>query len=256
MKSIGKGVVGSVSIIACGLNFKTAATLIKSYPDTGIGVHLCLVQERPVLPSKDVPSIVTNDGEFYNNFMQFAYRFWSGRINLTDIERELEAQIEKVIESGITPSHLDSHQYVHLLPPVLTLVMKLAKKYNIKWIRYPVGDFRISLKTAAKMLWLSVFSRYQVSLLQADSIKYPTRSFGVFCSGCLDMAQIRKSLRNSIDGVNDITCHPGYFPENKKYAAWGYTWEKELSILTQNEIIDLIGACNLKLTNYAKEEIN
>ncbi len=57
-----------------------------------------------------------------------------GRIRIYD---ELSAQVRKVREAGIRPSHLDTHKHTHLLPPVLDAVARIASEFQIRWVRRP-----------------------------------------------------------------------------------------------------------------------
>src|SRR5262249_23262204 len=56
------GVVTSASIIACGRAFNDALIRCKSCPGLDLGVHLTLVEERPLAPMEKVPSLVDEDG--------------------------------------------------------------------------------------------------------------------------------------------------------------------------------------------------
>ncbi len=48
-----------------------------------------------------------------------AARWRSRRIRIYD---ELRAQIQRILDAGIRPTHLDTHKHTHLLPPVLDAV--------------------------------------------------------------------------------------------------------------------------------------
>ena len=48
------------------------------------------------------------------------------------MHREIEAQIVRVLRAGIRPTHLDSHQHVHLMPGVFDLTLDLAEAYKIR----------------------------------------------------------------------------------------------------------------------------
>jgi predicted glycoside hydrolase/deacetylase ChbG (UPF0249 family) len=56
---------------------------------------------------------------------------------MEEVERELRAQIRRAREAGLRPSHLDSHQHVHMLPRVALLVARLASENGVRAVRYP-----------------------------------------------------------------------------------------------------------------------
>lgn len=248
------GIVRSVSIVSNGLAFENAVNLIEKNTDVRVGVHLCLVDERSLLSKARVPSIVDYKGFLSKNYLHFLFKIFNNQVNLLEVEDELNAQIKKVLDYGIIPTHLDSHQYTHLLPPVFNIVIKLAKKYNIKWIRYPKQNKHTQFITARsyiKKLYLWFISGYQLKALRKNNIYYPDFSYGIMTNGHLNEHTMRIFLEDLHSGLTDITCHPGYNPRNRRYATWKYHWEEEVNALKSEGIKDSIKKLNIKLVNYA-----
>ena len=50
---------------------------------------------------------------------------------------ELRAQVRRIFDAGIRPSHFDTHKHTHLAPPVLDAVARLAQEFGVKWVRRP-----------------------------------------------------------------------------------------------------------------------
>lgn len=252
------GIVRSVSIVSNGLAFEDALNLVKKNTDIGIGVHLCLVGERSILPKEKIPSIVDDKSFLSKNYRHFLYKICSNKVNLLEVKDELEAQMKKVLDTGIMPTHLDSHQYTHLIPPIFNIVIQLAKKFNIKWMRYPKENKYnknirfISVGNCIKKLYLAFFSGYQLNALQDNNLYYADFSYGIMGKGYLNSHILKGVLEHLNSGLTDITCHPGYNPLNKKYAIWRYNWEAEKIVLESQDIKDLIKKLNIKLINYAK----
>ena len=59
---------------------------------------------------------------------------------------EARAQVQKILAAGIRPSHIDTHKHTHLLPPVLDVVARIAREFDIPWVRRPF-DFGIGSQT-------------------------------------------------------------------------------------------------------------
>lgn len=75
-----------------------------------------------------VPSLVDSLGYFFKNEDEFL----NSNFTLADVEKELTAQIERALQSGLKISYMDPHMGVAFLNPQLTaLTEKLAKKYNL-----------------------------------------------------------------------------------------------------------------------------
>jgi hypothetical protein len=113
--------------------YQEAVAILKNYPNVAVGIHLTLTSEwryyrwGPILGKAGVPSLVDSLGYFYQNEAEFL----ESGFKLEEVERELEAQISRALNSGLKISYMDPHMGVVLLTPELrALTEKLAKKYN------------------------------------------------------------------------------------------------------------------------------
>ena len=121
--------------------FEEAVEIAKSRPQLGTGVHLTLVDGNPVLPPTEIPSLLMPDGNFFPDHGAFVKQFLKGKISRKEIRRELAAQTDKVLKAGLTPTHIDSHQHLHMLPGIFPLVLTLAAERNIKRVRISRGIY-------------------------------------------------------------------------------------------------------------------
>lgn len=123
-----QGVVRSATLMAAGNAFAHAVKLKKEYPDLGVGVHLTLTTGYPLLSGHK--TLVDETGRFHSATYVEDH---TDRLDEEELFREFSAQIEKVIEHGIMPTHLDSHHHVHILPKCAKVVDKLAEKYGLPY---------------------------------------------------------------------------------------------------------------------------
>src|ERR1043166_978032 len=123
------GIVTACSVVANGAAFKHAVERLRDYPKLSVGVHLALVEERPV--AADVESLVGAGGLLHGSYYDFIPRYFARRIRLDEVEREFRAQIEALLGAGITLRHANGHQHLHLLPRIFSLVQRLAEEYRI-----------------------------------------------------------------------------------------------------------------------------
>src|SRR5665647_1358607 len=107
------GSVTSTSMMANGIDWENAVRLARSTRTLDVGVHLNLVQGRPLLRVLSLTDART--GELYP-LGALARRALAGRIDAGELEAELRAQIERVRSAGIAVTHLDSHRHAHVLP--------------------------------------------------------------------------------------------------------------------------------------------
>jgi chitin disaccharide deacetylase len=125
--------VSATIMFACPW-YQEAVDILKRYPNANIGIHLTLTSEwryyrwGPILGASGVPSLVDSLGYFFENEEQFL----KSKYTLTDVEKELTAQIERALKSGLKITFMDPHMGVALLTPELRSVTeKLAKKYDL-----------------------------------------------------------------------------------------------------------------------------
>jgi predicted glycoside hydrolase/deacetylase ChbG (UPF0249 family) len=133
IKALQSGSVNSYSIMVPCPWFYEMATFAKNNPNYDCGVHLTLTCEwdnykfGPVLPACEVPSLVDQNGYFYKTRKEF-----KNKAKPEEIKKELTAQIERAIQFGIRPSHLDSHMCsVGVTPQILEIYKELGKTYNL-----------------------------------------------------------------------------------------------------------------------------
>lgn len=120
------GVLTSTTIMANMGGFDHAIKLAKDNPGLGVGVHLTLTCGKPVL--KGSKTLVDENGNFKK--ISF-YKDASTSVDDNEVYNEWKAQIQKVINAGIKPTHLDSHHHSHTYKNNTQTIIKLAKEFNL-----------------------------------------------------------------------------------------------------------------------------
>jgi len=246
------GIVTSTSIMAGGDAFKHAAALAKSHRSLDVGVHLTLTEQRPVADS--VPSLVYADGRFAPHATRFAMRYLSGEIALADVRAELAAQIRRVREHGITPTHLDGHQHVHVLPGIARVVAELARENGIGAVRVPTERLRgymladlSRLKRVAEQLAIGALG----ALSPLAHLRRVDRFVGFYFGGRLNEQNLRTVLTTlPTRGTVELMCHPGLDDPSSAYGHWGYSWAAETAALSSPAIRGLLAERGVRLIGY------
>lgn len=214
------GVLTSASLMATAAAADEAIALARDTPTLGIGCHLTLVDGTPALPPADLPTL-TVAGRFHATWGSFITACISRRIAMTEIERELAAQIERLRAAGLTLTHLDSHKHVHLYPPIFRLVVRLAIRFNIPTVRVPYEQPAMALllrhrqdraasRQACENVLMAPWARQAQRALAHHGLPEAPRFAGRALTGRWSVAAIDDLLRRLPDGVSELMAHPGY----------------------------------------------
>ena len=96
IKGYREGCLTSTSLVAAGSAVAEAAQLACENPALGVGAHLTLVAEQPVLPPEKIPSLVTSEGRLLPDHVSFIKHFVRGDIRLRELYDECDAQITRL----------------------------------------------------------------------------------------------------------------------------------------------------------------
>lgn len=237
------GIVTACSVVANGAAIQHAVERLRDYPALSAGVHLTLVEERPV--AADVESLVGAGGLLHGSYYDFVPRYFARRIRLDEVEREFRAQIEALLAAGLTLQHANGHQHLHLLPRIFTLVQRLAEEYRIPYVR--IVDEKKHGRGLRDMS-VSILSRLGRAAREHSRIRTNDRTIGVTQAGHVSAASLVALLDDIGDGVTELVCHPG-LAESELHEAydWGYEWEAETRAFCDTALREAIAARGIEL---------
>lgn len=133
-----KQLITSTTIMANMNGFTGVQQLYKKWKDTkSFGIHLNLSEGTPLIKSSlliEKGIYNEKDGDILFNRQTVKNKYLPSIVR-KEIYKELKMQIEKVLDAGIIPSHIDGHHHIHTSPFILPIVLQLAKEYNINKIR-------------------------------------------------------------------------------------------------------------------------
>lgn len=260
LRAFQDGIVTSASLLVTGSAFEEAVALARQNPELDVGLHLTLVEERAVLGREILPTLVDETGRFSRTSGEFFRRTVLGRISWDEVEREIAAQIARFQKTGLRLSHLDSHQHLHMFPPVFQIVRRLTRRIDNVWIRNSAGPWRkspgILMGRWVKQLGLNLTCLSARGLHGPPLPQMPDGMFGFDVSGCLARSALEQILRKIPDGLYELICHPGEGDKEtcRQYRHWGYRWAEELEALTASETRRLLQEQKIALTSFAQAQ--
>ncbi len=241
IRAFKSGVLTSTTIMANGDAFDDAAELARANPRLGVGCHLVIVGGRPVAPAREVASLVNGDGQLPRTLTELMRMLIGGKVRVEEIEREFRAQIERVVRSGITPTHLDSHKHAHTHRGVMQALARVAVEFGIPCVRNPFERVfarpRVAgAAQAARPVYLKQYAMTAAVAPRAFSFKRLARGHGLktpdhFCgvrlTGLLDGEAMRSVIKSLKEGTTELMCHPGVYDQDLESARTRLKRERE-----------------------------
>lgn len=262
------GILTSTSLLVTCPGFQDAVKKIKENKKLGIGIHLSLTLGKSVLPAKTIPKLVDTRRLFYPGYKRLL--LGENDSMRSQIKLELEAQIKKVMKLGIKLDHIDSQEHVHMIPYIYKIVVSLAEKYNIPFVRLSKDKVVISKNAKANILPLINKNIVKLVLLNSlalrnarhrSKIVKPVTFFGVYNTGYMSKQVIYEILHSVKPGVTEILTHPGYslndtnfdFKLQKMYNFMtNINRRNELTVLLDKTLKKEIENESIKLTTFRK----
>jgi predicted glycoside hydrolase/deacetylase ChbG (UPF0249 family) len=227
---IESGLPVSVSVMFPTPWYQETVELLKQHPAVSVGIHLTLNSEwknyrwGPVLGRTAVPTLVDDEGYFFST----AEALHRKNPNLTEVENELRAQIERALRSGLKIDYVDYHMgTVVRYPEFQEITERLAREHSLGMSTYfgePSHDPQYSAPPAEKT----------DSLVAMVNRLTPGLNMVVTHVG-IDDAELGALLDMNTDGP---------LPEMSKNR------QGELDALTSQRFRDAIRARNVKLLTY------
>ncbi|GAA1224962.1 polysaccharide deacetylase family protein [Pseudonocardia alaniniphila] len=201
VQSIEEGIGTSCSLMVPCPGAAHAMALLRWRPQIPFGIHLTLVCDtdrdrwRPLTAKERVPSLLDDDGEL---FAPAQVPELLARARLDEVELEFRAQIDAVMDAGLTPTHLDWHCLADGgRADIFDLTVTLAQEYGL-----------------ATRAWLErgtdLLRRRGVPVVEHEFLD----SFGLDVEG--KQARYAELLRELPAGLSEWAVHPGLGDEDAR----------------------------------------
>lgn len=254
-KSFREGCLKSATIMAGGKFFDDAVEISKKNPGLGVGIHFTLANGFPVLSPKKIPSLVTDDGIFFENYSVFLKKYLQGKISHEEIKLELAAQLEKIQRARINLTHFDSHQHLHHFPGIIDIVLDLAERAKIFKMRSSNSKiFDGKLNSFGKFigrLGLSSLAKFAANKARKKNFSMPENFAGIVAGESVSEKFLENLILNLHEGTTEVMLHPGTNNKIlKNFCEWDHDFEEELNAVTSKKILKLLEEKNISVINF------
>lgn len=263
------GIVTSTTLMANSKAFTGAVETAQSFGSNGkfsVGCHVVLMDGEPLLPPERVSTLLdpaNGARRFRDSLNDFVVASFRHKLNPEEIEAEASAQLDRIRNAGVTPSHFDTHKHAHMFPAVLRPLLRAARARGVKAVRNPFGQVwplplasllrtRQVWKRFAQLNMLRNFARSFRRDVEAHGLKTTDGSLGVLATGVLDLKLFTAMIESMPEGTWEFICHPGYSDADldQVRTRLRQSREQELSLLTSPEAKQLLRRRGIELISY------
>jgi chitin disaccharide deacetylase len=220
-------------------------------PNLGVGLHLVLVDGRPVLPQAEIFGLV-RAGVFDPNMVRAGLRFFGLPQVRHQLAKEIRAQFEAFRATGLRLDHVNAHKHMHLHPTVAKLIIEIGRDFGMKAVRLPSEPTRMLRRAFPREHRTTLLYTYWVEKLRRRlkraGIFVNDNIFGLTWSGQMVERRLLRIIPHLPDGVSEIYLHPA---STGCSGVPGYRHQEELAALVSPLVKARIAELGIKLGSYS-----
>jgi hopanoid biosynthesis associated protein HpnK len=238
-----EGVLTAASLMVAGAAVKDAVMRAHRLPSLRVGLHLTLVEGRPVLPAAEVHHLIGPEGRFRSDMARLGAEIAFDRRVRQQTVAEITAQFEAFRATGLALDHCNAHKHFHLHPVLGGLVASIGSRFGLTAARVPIEPHhvlrRVDPRAGWRPSWLTGSLAHALRRrLRSKGILTPERSFGTRWSGRMTQRRLAGLIRHLPEGISEIYLHPA--TRSYETGAAGYHYREELDALLAP---DTLAAC-------------
>lgn len=211
------GILTSASLMVTGAGVAEAVALAREMPALSTGLHLVLSGHDAPAASKPgaIPDLVDSKGRFARAPARAGIAdglLWRKR--RSQVEREIRAQIERYLETGLTLDHVDGHHHLHLHPFIFPVLLDCLREARVPWVRLAEEDGGARHGSAwspheiEPAILASLSRRARARMRIAGGVGAADRMLGLRATGRMSVQEILWLLRRTSARSVELYAHP------------------------------------------------
>jgi hopanoid biosynthesis associated protein HpnK len=209
------GVLTSTSVMVTGDALDEAVELARARPELSTGLHLVFCDARAASPPDTIPDLVDGEGRLppTPGPTGVAHALWWRR-RRGQIEREIRAQFERYLETGLPFDHVDGHHHMHMHPMIFDIVVRCMEDYKVPWVRLVDEDPQVARSSRDSLFgefiaWaFGALARRGRRVLTRGEGRGPDQVAGLRASGRMDRAEWLRLLGRLDADTVEVYTHP------------------------------------------------
>src|SRR5947208_15982364 len=206
------GILSSASLMVGAPASADAVARARRLPGLRVGLHLVLIDGRPVLAPAALSGLVRGDGRFDENQLRAAFRYFFMPGIRRVLAAEIRAQFEAFRATGLPLDHVNAHKHMHLHPSVTRLVIEIGRDFGLEAVRIPYEPVPVLRRaypaerypTPPYQFWIKALRR---RLRRAD-LRANDHVFGLAWSGAMVEERILRLIPYLPEGISEMYFHP------------------------------------------------
>ena len=235
-----QGILTAASLMVSAPASADAVRRARTMPSLRVGLHVVLVEGKPVLSTGEVSLLVDKSGAFRSDMAFLGCLLACSARARRQLAAEMTAQFEAFHATGLALDHCNAHKHFHVHPVVAGLLLTMGARFGLKAARVPLEDRLLLSKIEPKSRRPipSLIAPFAVLLrrrLRARGLHTTDRIFGLEWTGRMTKQRLLALIRALPPGVSEIYLHPATGP----YAggASGYRYRDELAALVDPGVV-------------------
>ena len=250
-----EGILTAASLMVGAPAAADAVARARRLPTLRVGLHVVLVEGRPVLPASEVPDLVDERGELSTRLVRAGFSYFFRPRVRRQLAAEIRAQFAAFRATGLPLDHANAHNHMHLHPTLLALIVEVGREFGLAAVRVPyeppLASWRAARSGLVRRLATAALLAPWIALLRLRlrraGLKSNRFAFGLYDSGDMRPELVMRLLDRLPEGVTEIHFHPATArsPEIDRWMP-AYRHQAELAALTSRSARDALRAAGVR----------
>jgi len=252
------GILNTTSLMVAGIAGDDAVHRARRLPSLHVGLHIVVVDGKPLLDPKLIPALVDSSGQFSTQLVRAGFNFFFNAAARRQLEAEIRAQFDAYRATGLALDHVNAHNHMHMHPTVLDAIIAIGREYGVKAVRIPkepLGPSWRAVRTnfagrfGNAVLLAPMLARMR-SRLQAAGIAANDFVFGLSDTGHMTRERVAALMHQLPDGVTEMYFHPA----TRRWPgmpSWAQS-EEELAALMDADIASFLRESGISMTTFSE----
>jgi hopanoid biosynthesis associated protein HpnK len=200
------GILTSASLMVAGPAAADAVARAKRCPNLHVGLHLVVIEGRPVLPPETISGLVDHTGAFPSDQLRLGVNYFFRPAIRRQLAAEIHAQFAAFAATGLALDHANAHKHMHLHPTVGRLMIGIGREFGLRAIRIPAEPAFPGQALGNRLL------RHGSRLLRAQAnaagLRCNDHLIGLTQTGHMTPAALSAALATLPPGLSELYVHP------------------------------------------------